>query len=292
MLESAARYGVARAARGRRRRARDRRRRSPRRSRRRRPRSSACSSRTTRPARCSTSRRSSAAAHAAGAAVHLDASIAVGHVPLDVTALGADYTTLCAEGLGAPLGIGALVVRRGLRLVAAARRWRPGARPARGPRERRRGSSGSARQRPCSATDDGARLAAEATAAAALIARLERGDAPTSTACGAIGDAEARRARAPRALLRRRGRRGRARPPRARSLRRQRPLGLGVLLGVPRALRGARRDGRRRGPLAARERRAGRAPTTTSTRSSPRSRRCWASSARCAERLSRSAERT
>ncbi|HEY8081753.1 MAG TPA: aminotransferase class V-fold PLP-dependent enzyme, partial [Acidimicrobiales bacterium] len=51
-----------------------------------------------------------AAAHDAGAAVHLDASVAVGHVPIDVNALGADYTTLCAETLGAPLGVGALVV--------------------------------------------------------------------------------------------------------------------------------------------------------------------------------------
>jgi cysteine desulfurase len=57
-----------------------------------------------------------ALAHAHGAAVHLDASVAVGHVPLDLTALDAEFTTLCAETLGAPLGTGALVVRRGLRL--------------------------------------------------------------------------------------------------------------------------------------------------------------------------------
>jgi cysteine desulfurase len=56
-------------------------------------------------------------AHEAGAAVHLDASIAVGAVDVDVAALGADYTTLCAETIGAPLGVGALVVRRGLRLA-------------------------------------------------------------------------------------------------------------------------------------------------------------------------------
>ena len=57
-----------------------------------------------------------AIAHGAGARVHLDASIAVGHVDVDVVGLGADYTTLCAETLGAPLGTGALVVRRALRL--------------------------------------------------------------------------------------------------------------------------------------------------------------------------------
>jgi cysteine desulfurase len=56
-------------------------------------------------------------AHAAGALVHVDASIAVGHVDLDVAEMNADFTTLCAETIGAPLGVGAVVVRRGLRLA-------------------------------------------------------------------------------------------------------------------------------------------------------------------------------
>jgi cysteine desulfurase len=48
--------------------------------------------------------------------VHIDAVSAVGHVPLDLDALGADLVSISSHKLGGPTGIGALVVRRGLRL--------------------------------------------------------------------------------------------------------------------------------------------------------------------------------
>jgi cysteine desulfurase len=115
-----------------------------------------------------------ATAHAHGAAVHLDASVAVGHVPLDVTSLGADFTTLCAETLGAPLGCGALVVRRGLRL-------RPLIVGGDQERARRAGmenvggilAMGTAAS--VLGDDDGALLATEAAHDASLIERAERG---------------------------------------------------------------------------------------------------------------------
>jgi cysteine desulfurase len=117
-----------------------------------------------------------AAAHAHGAAVHLDASVAVGHVALDVASLGADYTTLCAETLGAPLGCGALVVRRGLRLLPLI---------VGGDQERARraglenvvGILAMGTAAAVLGDDDGALLASEAARSAALIDRVERGAA-------------------------------------------------------------------------------------------------------------------
>ena len=55
-------------------------------------------------------------AHARGALVHVDAVQAAGKIPIDQRALSADFLTISGHKFHAPKGIGALTIRRGLKL--------------------------------------------------------------------------------------------------------------------------------------------------------------------------------
>jgi cysteine desulfurase len=56
-------------------------------------------------------------AHARGALVHVDAVQAAGKMAVDARALGADFLTISGHKFHAPKGVGALTIRRGLKLT-------------------------------------------------------------------------------------------------------------------------------------------------------------------------------
>lgn len=61
--------------------------------------------------------QAAALAKAVGARLHCDAVQALGKVPVNIAAMGADYVSLSAHKAGGPQGVGALIVRQGASLA-------------------------------------------------------------------------------------------------------------------------------------------------------------------------------
>ena len=125
---------------------------------------------------------------AAGVPVHVDAAAACGKVALDLTALGADLVTLTAHKMGGPPGVGALVLRRGLRiepLLVGGQQERA----RRAGMENSLGIVGFGAAAQVLAAGGQARLAAEERAARGLVSRVV--EAATAVAgVSVVGDAD------------------------------------------------------------------------------------------------------
>jgi cysteine desulfurase len=109
--------------------------------------------------------------HAAGGILHVDAVQAVGRIPCDINALGADFLTLSGHKIGAPKGIGALIGRTELPLVDALIKGGGQERGLRAGTENVAGSAGFGAA--AAAAREG--FTAEAARMAALRDRLEAG---------------------------------------------------------------------------------------------------------------------
>jgi cysteine desulfurase len=111
-----------------------------------------------------------ALARARGVPFHTDAVQAIGRLPVDVRDLGVDMLSIAGHKFGAPKGVGALWVRRGLALQAQS----VGGRQERGRRAGTENTPALAGMR-VAAERAGQRLASEPARQAALRDRLERG---------------------------------------------------------------------------------------------------------------------